>query len=106
MYINTEEKVVFRFRLFSLLWGVDGSGGDVVCQTKFPKESYLRKNLTTSLYWLNSWLYPLTFIYNLEKPINERVTSSQFLDLLNSGDISAHDLAYLLSAVKGERAFD
>ena len=49
---------------------------------------------------------PLTFIYNLEKPINERVSSSQFLDLLNSGDISAHDLAYLLSAVKGERAFD
>ena len=49
---------------------------------------------------------PLTFIYNLEKAPDKRVTSEQFLDLLNSGDISAHDLAYLLSAVKGERVFD
>lgn len=49
---------------------------------------------------------PLTFIYNLEKPPHERVTSEQFLDLLNSGNISLQDFAYLLKAVKGDRVFD
>lgn len=49
---------------------------------------------------------PLTFLYNEEKPINERVTSDEFLDRLNSGDVSLRDFAYLLKAVKGDRVFD
>lgn len=49
---------------------------------------------------------PLTFIYNLEKQPHERVSSSKFLDLLNSGDVSMHDFAYLLKAVKGDRVFE
>jgi hypothetical protein len=49
---------------------------------------------------------PLTFIYNLEKQPHERVTVEQFLDLLNSGDVSLPDFAYLVKAVKGDRVFD
>lgn len=45
---------------------------------------------------------PLTFVYNLEKKPEERVTEEEFIQLLTSGAVSLPEFAYLLNAVKGD----
>ena len=46
---------------------------------------------------------PLTFVYNLEKKPEEKVTEKEFVELLTSGAVSLPEVADLLNAVKGDK---
>lgn len=53
---------------------------------------------------VNGWgESPLTFVYNLEKKPEEKVTEEEFIELLTSGAVSLPEFAYLLNAVKGDK---